>query len=74
MAANRNMIGDNNKLIRPAHKMYFDNFCDNSVRFEDRLNSSFKCQLFSNGEQGPPATKNINNEKKIIKNNWIGKT
>lgn len=59
MAANRNMIGDNIRLIRPAHKMYFDNFCDNSARFDERLNSSFKCQLFSNGDQGPPKQKLI---------------
>lgn len=55
MAAKRNIIGDKNKLMRPAHKMYLDSFCDNSTRLADRLNSSFKCQLFSNGDHGPPA-------------------
>lgn len=56
MTANKNITGDNIKLIRPAYRMYFDNCCDNSVRFVVRLYCSFKCQL-SNTDHGLPVTK-----------------
>lgn len=37
-----------------------DSFCASSIRLLERLNSSFKCQLFSNGDQGhPKQTKKI---------------
>lgn len=50
-----NMNGEIARLMSANQTIWVDNFLANSTRRLYRLYSSFKFQLFSNSENGPPA-------------------
>lgn len=54
MSCHKKITGDNTRLARATHVIWADNLAANSSRRFVRLYSSRRCQLFSNGDQGPP--------------------
>lgn len=48
------MTGESNKFIKATQLIVLRIDCANSKRFPDCLYSGLRCQLFSNGDHGPP--------------------